>query len=501
MSEIEKERDPDTLRAKARLLEIENERLHKRLAELATEVATLKGEQAPEQLALELSNLQAQLAWHQRKMFGDSSERRPKPPKETSRHRQRGHGPTPQPKLAVIETSVELDDDDRTCPACAGALHEIDGMTEDSDMIDVIERQFIVRKVKRQKYRCGCNGHITVAPPPVKHIARGRYSLDFGAHALARKYGWHEPLDRQARAMAVHGLEITTQTLWDQINAIAGKLEPVYHALRDYILGADVVGVDETSWRLLNKKFAKKWWVWAIHSRDAVYFKTAPSRSAATAAEVVGDFQGTLVSDGYQAYQTLEKTRRDLRIAMCWAHARRKFVEAEPNFATCAEAIELIGKLFEVDRGSPDPTLLEGDAKLAAAAARQARRTEHAPPILEALRAWAIKQRGLPKSGLRKAIDYMLGHWEQLCVFLEDPYVPLDNNATERALRGIVVGRKNHYGSRSERGTEVAAICYSLVESAKLAGLDPQAYISAAVYGIEIGMPPERLLPLRELYE
>jgi transposase len=501
VSASSKQHDPETLREMNRLLELENQALHKRLAALAEEVAKLKGAKPPEQLALELQALQEQLGRQQRKLFGDSSEKRPqpKPPKETSRRR--GHGPTPQNQLPQIETLVELADDDRTCASCSGELTAIEGATEDAELIDVIERQFIVRTIKRQKYRCRCNGPIQVAPPPVKHIARGRYSLDFGGHVLARKYGWHDPLDRQRRAMKEHGLEVTTQTLWDQVNAIAGKLEPVYEALRKHILGADVIGVDETWWRLMDRKAAKRWWVWAMQSQDAVYYRTAPSRSAETAGALVGDFDGVILCDAYKAYETLAKRRHGLKLALCWAHVRRKFVEAEPDHSVCSRAIELIGELYAIDRDSDDPTLLEGDAKVEAARMRLALRAERGPPILEALREWALHQRGLPKSSLRKAIEYMLGHWEGLRVFLEDPYVPLDNNATERALRGVVVGRKNHYGSRSVRGTEVAAISYSLVESAKLNGLDPQAYIVSAVYGIELGMPVERLLPLRELWK
>jgi transposase len=140
---------------------------------------------------------------------------------------------------------------------------------------------------------------------------------------------------------------------------------------------------------------------------------------------------------------------------------------------------------------------LQGDAKVAAAQTRLAARAERGPPILDELRAWALEQRGSPKSSLRNAIDYLLGHWRGLTVFLEDPFIPLDNNATERTLRGIVVGRKNHYGSRSVRGTEVAAACYSLVETAKLNGLDPHAYLAAACAGILAGEPPARLLPIR----
>jgi len=165
-------------------------------------------------------------------------------------------------------------------------------------------------------------------------------------------------------------------------------------------------------------------------------------------------------------------------------NARRKFVEAEQHYPQCAEAIDLIGELFAIDRETADPTLLDGDAKLLAINARQSARSDRAPPILEKLREWCLKQRGLPKSGLRKAIDYTLGHWKGLTTFLSDPFVPLTNNQTERAMRSVVLGRKNHLGSKSERGTEVAAILYSLVETAYLNGLDPYKYLVEATYAM-----------------
>lgn len=494
------ERDPDILREMNRLLELENALLHERITTLAEEVATLKGDTAPEQLELEVAALREKLGQFQRKVFGESSERRPrqKSPKETAV--QRGHGPRPQEKLPRVDTVVELAGDDRACPACNGTLEAIEGATEDAELIDVVERQFIVRKIKRQKYRCLCNGAIETAPVPPKHIASGRYSLDFAAHVLARKYAWHDPLDRQRRAMAELGLEVTSQTLWDQVEALAGKLTPISEALREYILRADVIGVDETFWRLMNRKLTKKWWVWAMQSRDAVYYQVAPSRSAATAAALVGDFEGVIVCDAYKAYQTLAKSRPNLTLALCWSHVRRKLVDAEPDYPVCGDAIDLIGQLFAIDRDTIDPALLGGDAKIDAASARLAARQEHAPPILDALRDWALTQRALPKSSLRKAIDYMLGHWRGLSTFVDDPFVPLDNNATERVLRGLVVGRKNHYGSRSVRGTQVAATSYCLVETAKLNALDPQAYLSAAYAGLDAGEPPARLMPLRDLW-
>ena len=174
----------------------------------------------------------------------------------------------------------------------------------------------------------------------------------------------------------------------------------------------------------------------------------------------------------------------DVYVALCWSHARRKFIEAEPHYPQCAEVIDLIGEIFTIDRETKDPVLLEGDAKLEAIDARQLARSELAPPILEKLREWCLSQRGLPKSGLRKAIDYTLGHWKGLTVFLEDPFVPLTNNHTERAMRSVVLGRKNHLGSKSQRGTEVAAVLYTLIETAYLNGLDPYKYLVDATYAM-----------------
>jgi transposase len=139
---------------------------------------------------------------------------------------------------------------------------------------------------------------------------------------------------------------------------------------------------------------------------------------------------------------------------------------------------------------------LAGDAKLAACAARMQARQERAPRILAELRGWAKKQRGLPKSSLRIAIDYMLNRWDSLGVFLEDPFVPLDNNATERALRSVALGRKNHYGSRSQRGTEVAALFYSILETAVLNGLDPSQYMVEGTRALLGGAPPRSVLPI-----
>ncbi|MGH7372525.1 MAG: IS66 family transposase, partial [Candidatus Methylomirabilales bacterium] len=162
-------------------------------------------------------------------------------------------------------------------------------------------------------------------------------------------------------------------------------------------------------------------------------------------------------------------------IAGCWAHVTRKFREAEREAPGTTKLLrDLIGKLYEVERLVPSG---ESEEVLRL---RAQLRSERSRPIVRDIQAWALAQRVLPESGLAKAINYMLGMWKGLTLFLEDPRIPLDNNQTERGLRGLVLGRKNHYGSRSRRGTQVAALFYSLLESAKLCGVEPKAYLLTA---------------------
>jgi transposase len=161
------------------------------------------------------------------------------------------------------------------------------------------------------------------------------------------------------------------------------------------------------------------------------------------------------------------------------AHTKRKYDEIATNWPTaCAEIDALIGELYAIERLVPGP--FPGDA--AAQTLRQQLRTERSQPVLDRIWRWATEQVGLPRSDFGRAVRYMLERWTGLTRFVENARIPLDNNAAERALRGPVVGRKNHYGSRSLRGTEVAALFYTLCETAKLVGIDPHAYLLHALY-------------------
>ena len=186
-------------------------------------------------------------------------------------------------------------------------------------------------------------------------------------------------------------------------------------------------------------------------------------------------------------YTALAKNGGRFVVANCWAHVRRKLIEAEPFFADAKQCIDLIGELYEIEKLCP--TGPPGDEL------RQRLRDERSRDVVRRIHEWALATRALPESALGKAIAYMGGIWSGLVRFLEDPRIPIDNNATERSLRGVVVGRKNHYGSKSRRGTEVAAVFYSLIESAKLAGIEPHAYMReaacAGLQGERVPLPHE----------
>ncbi|HZE04518.1 MAG TPA: IS66 family transposase [Solirubrobacteraceae bacterium] len=482
MPRLEEIDDFDTLKLTASLLEKTVISQQKTIAKLEAEIARLHGADHPQ---LEIKILEEQLAQLRRQVFAPSSEKRPGPRKDEDPERspQPGHGPRKQPRLPIEVVTHELGEEERHCPVCGGELAEMKDQCEESEEITVVEASYTIVTHRRKKYRCRCNAAVVTAPGPAKLIPGGRYSPELAVHVAVAKYLDHLPLDRQARAMGRRGLVVGAQTLWDQLFALYRHLEPCYEALCSKVLTAEVGFTDETRWPLVDQDGRKRYWAWCLSSEDAVAYWIKDARSKDAGGEVLSAFRGVLMCDGYAVYKSLARDGPKLSLAHCWAHVRRKFVEAEGASELAAVAIGLIGKLYAVEREAP---LAARDAdpeeKERALERRHALRQERSRPIVEELKAWAwaTAQGVLPRSGIGKAIAYMLELWPGLTVFLDDPRVPLDNNQAERVLRGLVVGRKNHYGSRSKRGVEVAALFYTLLESAKLAGVDPHAYLLEA---------------------
>jgi len=473
----------------ALLLVRENERLVAKVLELQRRLLKAEGKDA-EQLRLALGALEEQLAQRTAQITQHASEKRSSTdaPEPASKPPQKGHGPRAQPKLEIREVVHDLDEPDKQCPSCGGQLERWEGHFEESDEIDVIERRFVINRHKRSKYRCGCGGCIETAEGPRRVLSGGRYSAAFAIAVVLGKYLDHLPLERQVRQMARQGLVVDSQVLFDQCWALCELLRPAYVRLGQMQKEAVLLFADETRWPLHDKKQsvpASKWHIWTLVSEFGVYDEIHGGRDTKAAASLLADFNGYVMCDGYAAYESLAKQYPSLRLLQCWVHVRRYFVECESAFpAECKAILDLIGELYAIEaRAGQDLT------------ERRRLRQSESRDVLARIQQWVFEVRPLPGSALYEAITYMTNRWSRLTRFLDDPRLPLDNNPAERALRGPVVGRKNHYGSRSLRGTEVAAVFYSLLESAKLVGVNPEVYLrralDAALLGETIPLPHE----------
>ncbi len=484
---VDQIQDIEVLRTLVKMQQQESTRLKAQLTDALNKLQSKDGAEA-EQLVLRLDKIEKQYAAALKQLFGQKSERSPRSGSgNKDRVPQTGHGPKDQLNLPIEEVVHELDAEDAVCELCHNALEEWKGQSEEALEIDFVEPQLVIKKHIRKKYRCSCGGCIKTAPGPSKLFPKARYSINFAINVALQKYCYHMPLERQARELRRRGLDVTTATLWDYLSALYGLLEPAGVRLAQHVLAQPVIGADETSWRLLKseqKGKSKTWWVWARRCDDAVHYTLDPSRSAETAKALLGTYSGTIVCDGYAAYESLARANPQLKLANCWAHARRELLPHEPDPRAC-RALRVIQRLYELERrarGRPPDEVLR----------MRQRKTR---PLLHAFFNWIDSLAIPPTSDLRNALRYIQLRKQTLLRFVSDPALDPDNNATERVIRGVVLGRKNHHGSRSERGTQVAALLYSLLDSAQLAGVNPHDYIRQAVHaaldGIEIPLPHE----------
>src|SRR5690606_21347876 len=286
------------------------------------------------------------------------SQRRRSRRRRGDRTPQRGPGPTPQPELEVVTERHEIPEDERICTGCGGALTTT-GQAETSKLVDVIEVNYLVRKVERERYQCTCSScdtNVVIAPGPEDRlIDGGRYTVGFGVGVAVDKHVSNLPLNKIKTRMGRAGLKVTTATLFDQTDYLAQLAEPTYDALRRKILEEDVIGLDRTSWRLL-KKGAKTHQVWALTSLDSVWLTIEKAKDTATCHRVLGDFPGTIVADAMSTHDAWVKEvvasgRPPPQLAGCWSHVRTRFYKCESDFPDVATPIlDDIDMLFELER-------------------------------------------------------------------------------------------------------------------------------------------------------
>ncbi|WP_028534590.1 IS66 family transposase [Paludibacterium yongneupense] len=369
------------------------------------------------------------------------------------------------------------------CPACGGDWRQIG---EDvAEVLEYVPASFRVVRHVRPKYTCrGCEC-MGQAPAPSRPIARSFAGPGLLAHVLMSKFGDHLPLYRQSQIYQREGVELDDATLADWVGGCSRVLRPLTDALRQHVLSGDKLHADDTTVPVLapgkGKTKTGRLWTYVRDDRPsgddtppAVWFAYSPDRQGIHPQTHLKDFKGILQADAYAGFNELYKDGDIVEVA-CWAHVRRKFHDLHISRASdlTREALEQIGALYDIEtaiRGSPPER-------------RRAVRQEHSQPRLAILHDWLkaqLNQRS-GKSTASAAIQYALNQWQALTRYVDDGRMEIDNNAAERALRGVALGRKNYLFLGSDAGGERAAAIYSLIGTAKLNGHNPEAWLKAVL--------------------
>jgi transposase len=346
-----------------------------------------------------------------------------------------------------------------------------------SEKLDYVPGTFTVERHVRGKWACAKCETLMQAPVPACVIDKGIPTAGLLAQVLVSKYADHAPLYRQEQMFARAGLAIPRSTLGAWVGACGVRLQPLVDALRDAMLASTVLHADETPVAMLkpgNGKTHRAYlWTYGTTSYDqmkAVIYDFTEGRAGRHARDFLGEWRGTLVCDDYGGYKAMFETGTVIE-AGCMAHARRKFHELWANHKSelAGEALKLFGLLYDVERLAVE---LDDDG-------RRRLRELRSKPITDTLHKWLIahRQRATDGTAMARAIDYSLKRWDPLVRFLKDPAVPIDNNWIENRIRPVAIGRSNWLFAGSLRGGQRAAAVMSLVQSAKLNGHDPYAYL------------------------
>jgi transposase len=447
----------------------------------------------------------AQLRWFKQQLFGAKSERRFEPdPSQLALGESLASAPAEPPETGTTVSAhvrrprPQKDEDeapglrfDDTVPVQRIVVADpaLEGLVEGVDYTVVSEKKsyrlaqqpasYTVLEIVRPVVKRAATGALSApAAPPA--VLPGSYAdVSLLAGMLVDKFRFHLPLYRQHQRLAAAGITVSRAALTTWVHRTGELLEPIYKAQLASILEGQVVAMDETPIRAGRKPGKpgkmKTGYFWPLYGdRDEVAFPFAPSRAHAQVETLLGDFRGTLVSDGYEAYERFQAKHAEVVHALCWAHTRRQFVKAEAVEPVRVErALTEIRALYEVEREIAERALA-GEAKREMRAARS-------QPLAASFFAWLrqelLEHALLPTNPFTKAAHYALARQAGLEVFLTDPEVPLDTNHLERALRPIPMGRKNWLFCWTELGAERVGQIQSLITTCGLHGVDPYTYL------------------------
>jgi transposase len=394
----------------------------------------------------------------------------------TSKPGSSSHGRKPLPASLPRKRIVhDVAHEDRACPECGAERRSIG--EEVREQLEYVPASLIVLEHVRPKYACArCAAHVVIAARLAEPIEKGLPGTGLLAHVITSKLADHLPLYRQEAIFKRHGVALARSTMCDWMAACAGLLEPIVKVMIRRVLSSKAIATDDTPVPVQDHagKGSKTGRLWAYRGdRDHpfVVYDYTPDRSRDGPEQFLKDYRsGYLQSDAYTGYDGLH--RRGLVSVGCWAHARRKFHEARTSDPERSHAaIAWISRFYGVEREARDGGW--DDGRLMAA------RSEQSRPLLESFEVWldGEAKKVLPKSPVGEAIAYTRSNWTALTRYLESPYLSIDNNATENAIRPIALGRKNWLHLGSDRGGQTAATLLSLVQSCKTLGNEPFAYL------------------------
>ncbi len=487
--------DPETLKAMLIAERIRSERLAQIIKELQRHRFGRRAETLPaDQLLLALEDVEQSEA----QTAAQSEAKSPDACAAATRKRRTNRGALP-PHLPRIESIVDIED--KTCPCCKGLLHRIG---EDvSEKLDVIPAQFRVLVVRRPKYACrACEAVVVQAPAPARLIEGGLPTEATVAHVLVSKYADHLPLYRQAQIYQRQGVALDRSTLADWVGRAAWHLRPVHERILADLRSSTKLFDDDTTAPVLDpgRGRTKTGQLWAYARDDrpwggsgppAVAYVYAPNRKAEQPIAHLAGFTGVLQVDGYAGYRALAE-KGGVSLAFCWSHVRRRFYELAVGGPApiAAEALQRIGALYAIEK----------EIRGRSAQERRAARHDRTRPLLTDLEPWLREKLALisQKTKLAEAIRYALSRWEGLTRFIDDGRIEIDSNTVERSIRPIALNRKNALFAGSDGGGENWAIVASLIETCKLCGVDPQAYLAdtlAKIVNGHLNRQIDELLP------
>jgi transposase len=470
----------------------------------------------------ELDSLKHQLDWFKRQLFGRKSEKRldidpavqgslltglgvtdPPPPKDEPKDTITYQRRKKQRDGALNDSGLRFSEDvpreiiavcDPEIEAIPADRRELIG-TKVSYRLAQRPGSYVVIEYTRPVYKLLDDDRIVTTPVPANVLDKSVADVSFLAGMLIDKFCYHLPLYRQHQRLSQAGLQVSRSSLTTWVSRAIDLLQPIVNAQMCHVLQSRVLAMDETPIEAGRAKKGKmrQGYFWPMYGdADEIVFRYAPSREHRHVETFLGDFQGTLLSDGYEAYAAYAKGKGDITHAECWAHCRRKFEQAQDSEpAASAEALTLIGALYRHEEIVREQGLSREDTF--------SYREQHSRPVVDAFWAWCDRQCHqpdlLPSSLLSKALKYAMNHQGSLQVFLSDPEVPIDTNHLERGLRPIPMGKKAWLFAWTEVGAERIGIIQSLLVTCRLQGVDPYTYLVDVLQRIS-EHPASRVLDL-----